>query len=96
MARAIYHWDRKLQKMVEGPAPRDSSNPAHLVIGDEMKDTVHPCDGRVYNSKSEFRKTTRAHGCIEIGNEPLKDTRDLRPKGTKEALIKAWEKLNGN
>lgn len=42
---------------------------AAMVIGDEMPATEHPIDGRVYESKSAFRRVTRANGCIEVGND---------------------------
>jgi hypothetical protein len=39
------------------------------VISDTMDLTRHMADGRHYDSKSVFRKVTRAHNCIEYGNE---------------------------
>lgn len=39
------------------------------VISDIMDHTRHMCDGRYYDSKSQFRAVTKAHGCIEVGNE---------------------------
>jgi len=41
----------------------------HYVISDEMPATRHMADNRLYTSKSKFRATTRAHGCVEVGNE---------------------------
>ena len=38
-------------------------------ISDNMEPTRHMCDGKYYNSKREFRKVTKAHGCIEVGND---------------------------
>lgn len=43
-----------------------------FVISDAMAPTLHHADGRLYDSKAKFRATTKAHGCIEVGNEPLK------------------------
>jgi hypothetical protein len=40
------------------------------VIGDTMPETEHPCDGKVYTSKSAMARVTKAHGCIEMGNDP--------------------------
>jgi len=34
-----------------------------------MPETKHMADGKIYTSKSEFRKATRAAGCVEVGNE---------------------------
>jgi hypothetical protein len=39
------------------------------VITDEMDALKHPIDGRFYTSKGKFRDTTRAAGCIELGND---------------------------
>src|SRR5262245_45302896 len=39
------------------------------VISDEMPATRHMADGRVFTSKSKFRAHTRAHGCVEVGND---------------------------
>ena len=38
-------------------------------IRDHMEPTRHMVDGKIYDSKSKFREVTKAHGCIEIGNE---------------------------
>jgi predicted RNA-binding protein with PUA-like domain len=38
-------------------------------ISDHMDATQHMANGQYYDSKSEFRKVTRAYGCIEVGNE---------------------------
>lgn len=45
------------------------------VIGDGMGPTEH-VDGKFYESKSAFRAVTKAHGYIEVGNDPAR----LRPK----------------
>lgn len=39
------------------------------VITDTMPLTWHPMDGKHYDSKSEFRRVTRAHGGIETGGD---------------------------
>jgi hypothetical protein len=41
----------------------------HYVISDEMPETRHMADNKYYTSKAKFRAATRAHGCIEVGNE---------------------------
>jgi len=42
---------------------------APFVISDTMDSTKHMADGQYYDSKSEFRKATKAYGCIEVGND---------------------------
>jgi len=49
---------------------------APMVIADEMPPTQHMADGGTYTSKRKFRAVTRAHGCVEVGNDPAM----LRPK----------------
>ncbi len=39
------------------------------VISDEMPDTRHMCDNNYYSSKAKFREITKAHNCVEVGNE---------------------------
>ena len=39
------------------------------VISDIMAPTRHMADGNVYDSKRKFREVTKAHGCIEIGDQ---------------------------
>lgn len=40
------------------------------IISDIMEPTRHMATGRFHTSKSEFRKDTRASGCVEVGNDP--------------------------
>lgn len=42
---------------------------APFVISDNMSETRHMANNKFYTSKSEFRKATRAAGCLEVGNE---------------------------
>jgi len=39
------------------------------VISDIMPETRHMASGRHHTSKSEFRKDTKAAGCVEYGND---------------------------
>lgn len=57
-------------------APRHSG-PVRGVISDTMDALIHPCTGKLMDSKSEFRKVTRAKGGTEVGNENLTDRREL-------------------
>jgi len=36
-------------------------------ISDGMNDTRHMADGKIYDSKSRFRKATKRAGCVEVG-----------------------------
>lgn len=55
-------------------APRGLT-PVRGVISDHLPDMIHPCTGKRMDSKSEFRKVTRAKGGVEVGNERLVDRR---------------------
>ena len=50
---------------------------ALYVISDTISGTWHPGDGKFYDSKSNFRKTTKSLGAIEVGNEQQRDNRKL-------------------
>lgn len=49
------------------------------IIRDNMDATKHMANGKMYDSKSEFRKATKASGCIEVGN----DSSIINPKPRK-------------
>lgn len=55
-------------------------NEAHNVIQDSMDATWHPATGEILESKSEFRRRTKAAGCVEIAGM------DLNP-GQKEVQV---------
>lgn len=56
-------------------APPRYSGRVKGVISDTMDALVHPCTGKLMDSKSEFRKVTKAKGGVEVGNEKLTDRR---------------------
>lgn len=49
--------------------PLHTASSAPSVISDTMDATRHMATNKHYTSKSEFRKATKAAGCIEYGNE---------------------------
>ena len=67
-ARETYVWNGKRMVLKH---PRRRSSGVHSVISDTMAPTTHMADGKTYESKSAFRRRTKAAGCIEVGNEPL-------------------------
>jgi hypothetical protein len=56
-------------------APPKHSGRVRGVISDTMDALIHPCTGKLMDSKSEFRKVTKAKGGVEVGNEKLVDRR---------------------
>jgi len=71
-----------------------SALPTPMFIRDEMSETEHPCDGRSYTSKSAFRAVTKAHGCIEVGNDPARFNTPSKPKIDRKEIRASLEKAN--
>jgi len=70
-----------------GPPPTPVARgkfPTPACIADGMDPTQH-IDGKHYDSKSVFRAVTKAHGCIEVGNDPAR----LRRKDMAQAKAEA-------
>jgi hypothetical protein len=68
---------------------KERKRSAFNVISDYLPDLIHPCTGKRMDSKSEFRKVTKAKGGIEVGNEVQKDRRDWRVGGLERDLMRA-------
>ncbi len=47
----------------------EDHDPHVYVISDTMDPTRHMATGKMHTSKSEFRKDTKAAGCIEYGSD---------------------------
>ena len=76
-------------------APRGSGR-IRGVISDTMDALIHPCTGKLMDSKSQFRRVTKAKGGIEVGNEVLKDTRtctELDSASRRKDIAAAMEQL---
>ena len=70
----VYRNGRLVPKHEAEPLP---GHTGAYVISDTMDALRHPITGRIMDSKSQFRSVTRAHGCVEVGNERQRDTRRL-------------------
>lgn len=87
-------WAYRNGKMVRIDAPQAVSR-SHSIITDTIDPIRHPCNGKLYDSKSAFRDTTKAYNCVEIGNEKPKGFQEVRQESTqdrmqvREELIKA-------
>lgn len=75
----------------EQPQAR-SHLPVPGFITDTMDETEHPCDGKVYTSKSTFRKITRQNGCIEVGNDPQRFKKPPQRGPDKKAIERAIDR----
>lgn len=72
-------------------------NVAPYVILDGMDATAHPITGKLMDSKSEFRKVTRANGCTEVGNEPMTPREiEYDRRGLQADIKRAYDSLRDN
>lgn len=77
--------------------PLIERGPAFHYIADGMDPTRHMANGKMYDSKSEFRRATKAAGCQEIGDhkfaprKPIPLSREQRGRDIKRAI----EQLKG-
>ena len=90
---------RKVYRTIPEAAPARSSLPVPMLSLDTMPETQSMLDGKMYTSKSELRKTYKAAGMIELGNEPMKEFK--RPErdraGDRAAIERAINDVqNGN
>jgi len=69
------------------------TDPRVHVISDVMPTMRHPITGKLMDSKSEFRKVTRAHGCVEVGNESWPDRRPTENPSAQRDIVRAVEQL---
>lgn len=96
---ALIDWSKRLPaqpRRSQIPVAR-SSLPCPMVISDDMLSVEH-VDGRFYSSKSEYRRVTKANGLIEVGNDPARFKRPVRPdrdKGIEQSIDKAIARING-
>jgi hypothetical protein len=85
MARIVYRWNPETGEWTE--ADRRIPSARLGIVTDTIDPLEHPCDGRLYDSKSAFRRTTKAHGCEEVGpHKP--QVRDYEPRGIKDDIAR--------
>lgn len=71
------------------PCASDEKSKNINVISDIMPETRHMATGRYFVSKSEFRKETKASGCIEVGN----DSSIMNPKPRKRVELSKEQRV---
>lgn len=64
------------------------------IITDSMAALVHPATGQVFDSKSAFRRVTKAHGLVELGNDAPTTAPPVEPENVKADVIEAIQMLN--
>lgn len=75
------------------PENKRSDVAAPMVISDCMDAVIHPATGLYSDSKSTFRKMTKASGCIEVGDQAPTQNRISDPIGTREAKAERREAI---
>lgn len=65
------------------------------VISDTMPGMRHPITQKMMDSKSAFRAVTRAHNCVEVGNEAQRDRRSVDMPPLKGDIAHAIRELGG-
>jgi len=67
----IYHYDKKLKKVVEGPPPpRETFSKAPFFIMPMFQEyQAVGVDNRIVKSRSEHKNMLKEHGLEEVGNE---------------------------
>lgn len=88
-----YHWESEWPANHVEPIPTRSYFPAPMLALDTMDALWHPHDGRMYESKSEFRAITKASGGEEVGNDHQTDTRHYDAV-TRDDVGQAIQKLS--
>lgn len=77
---------------------REPVNDAGYFVIDDCKPFKSMIDGRIINSKSQYRNHLRENGCVEIGNDSsLKNPvrKPLQsPAGLKEEILKVARQRN--
>ncbi len=79
-------------------APPRHQGPVRGVISDAMGALRHPSTGQLMDSKSQFRAVTRAHGCVEVGNDVQRDSRRMDgfdSSSRKRDIARAISELGG-
>jgi len=63
------------------------------IIRDHMEPLVNYADGKIYDSKSAFRRVTAEHGLVEMGNDAPMTQPEYKPEGVKEDIIQSIKML---
>jgi hypothetical protein len=86
-----YVWNGQTFVDVTGWKRAPSRFPA--IHRDTSEPMVHPATGEVFDSKSRFRETTKAHGLVEVGTDNLTNLNPRRAdvKSRKQDIAQAMQ-----
>jgi len=88
MTKFIWHngqWMRAVR------VSRPSRFPAIITNG--MDALLHPADGQMYDSKSQFRRVTSLHGLVEMGNDAPISAPEYKPEGVRDDIVQSIKML---
>jgi len=85
------HWIADYDSRHSGPNLTVISDYA----GDGHNGLFHPAEGSHTASKSEFRRWTKAHGCIEVGDQPMPKSAPNLKSMTKRDRVEAIKRSMG-
>ena len=81
----IYHYDKEIGKVVEGPPPPPPVNDAPFYIMPMFKEyRAVGVDNRIVTTRTDHKNMLKDHGFIEVGNEQhpsVKQKREEREDG---------------
>lgn len=79
-------WCKVLQA---APAPRLA------IISDTQQPLRNMADGRIYDSKSQFRAATKAAGCVELGNDAptVTNRTNIAKNSIRDDIARAYSEL---
>lgn len=97
MCKVCGKW-HDLEKPWPAKCQRSSKSSAVYVISDTMEPTRHMATGRMIDSKAKFRAATKASGCIELGNEPIRPRAPVRlgKAQRREAILRSIYQLRNS
>lgn len=98
MPRSRYRWDNVNKELIQLSSDEEPRARVHIISDDLGNYIEHPAaEGRYFCSKSEFRKFTKATGCVELGDqkatsEPSYWDQKREKEARKQALAEAMDR----
>lgn len=93
VSRITYVWVDG--KCIEKSEAHEARQRGPYIQSDNLTPMRHPITGKLMDSKSQFRAITRAHGCVEVGNEQQRDTRRIDMPDLKSDIARSIQELGG-
>lgn len=85
-----HYWDREMRDWV--PAPTRCYRPRIMIISDQHEPFKSMADGKMYDSKSAYRRSLKVHGCEEVGNE-YHEPKAFEPEGVEQDVKDAMDQI---